>query len=221
MVKKFLKGSLIFMLFLIVGSCFFGSSDKNENVDTASKVEREVKPMVPQEEAVSKLFSDISAEQNNPDGEEKSSFDLLSLVRDDDGKLKTENGFKIRVPGTDEYKIIDKLVYVGTTAGGLKLYVPSDERAISVDNATNSISFVIFCPELNIGMDVNAVDASDLESFKTRSKVSASIDGKSISFLTKPGDKMHDVLSAAVLVTDTGEELAKNMSKIKESMKGK
>lgn len=221
MIKKFLKGSLLFMLLMIVGSCFFGSSDKNANVDNVSKVEKESKSMVPQEEAVSKLFADISSEQNNPDGEEKSSLDLLSLVRDDDGKLKTEKGFRIRVPGTEESKIIDNLVYVGKTAGGLKLYVPADKRAISVDTATNSISFIAFCPELNIGMDVNAVDASDLESFKTRSKVTASIDGKSVSFLTKPGDKMHDVLSAAVLVTDTGEELAKTMSKIKESMKGK
>ena len=227
MLKKWGKRLLVFILILVVFGALTDSSDKSNNgaqkksssTTQSSSSTNPNSEVVPAEEAISRLFADLPSEQNKPQGAEPDILTLLERVRDSDGDLKTEDGFKIRVPHSNETKVVDDLVFTGTTPGGLKLYVSSDSRSIKIDESNAGMVFLAFCPELNQGMEWTVKSDIDMETFATTNSVMVTIEDQNVTFTTKPGDKIYEFLQCVPCVTDVGKKTMETMSKIKDFSK--
>ena len=119
MLKKWGKRLLVFILILVVFGALTDSSDKSNNgaqkksssTTQSSSSTNPNSEVVPAEEAISRLFADLPSEQDKPQGAEPDILTLLERVRDSDGDLKTEDGFKIRVPHSNETKVVDDVVF--------------------------------------------------------------------------------------------------------------
>ncbi|MBR6961235.1 hypothetical protein IKH79_00515 [Candidatus Saccharibacteria bacterium] len=224
MLKKLIKGWLAFSLIAGVLLALMGGggdSDKapasKKSADTSVSESKAGSNIVAANEAIPLLFSELSSEQNNPVGDIPDPISLMERVRDSDGDLKTEDGFKIRATNSDETRTINDLVFVGTTHGGLKLYVPSDSNYIKIYEPSFSndpsemseyMSLVVLCPELNQGMDWKVKHGVDMETLSELCEVTVNAEGESLTFTTKPGDKVYEMLSTVIFVTDQGKEMA-------------
>lgn len=234
MLKKLFKGWLAFSLIAVVLIVLMGGGDdSNSNSSTKSAdtpfAEQNVSSnIVPANEAIPLLFSDLSSEQNNPIGNAPDPLSLMKRIRDSDGDLKTEDGFKIRVTNSDETKNVNDLVCVGTTPGGLKLYVPSDSKYINIYEPNFSedpsvmseyMSLIVLCPQLNQGMDWKVKHGVDMETLSEICEVNVNAEGESMTFTTKPGDKVYEMLATVIFVTDRGKEMVDMQRKMENIAK--
>lgn len=226
MLKKWFKRCLIFSVVIIALGALMGggndsssSSPSKKSSDTQASESNTSSSIVPADEAIPHLFSDLSSEQSAPEGAQPDTFALLERVRDSDGDLKTEDGFKIRASNSSETRTVDDLVFVGTTPSGLKLYVPSDSKYIKIDEATGDMSLVVLCPQLNQGMDWKAKYDFNTETFSPAYIVTVNAEGQSLTFTTKPGDKVYEFLAGVVWVTDMGKKTMEMQSKMEEIAK--
>ena len=227
MLKKWGKRFLVFILVIAFFGALTDSGDKSSNgsqkksssTTQSSSSTNPNSEVVPAEEAISRLFADLPSEQDKPQGAEPDIFTLLERVRDSDGNLKTENGFKIRVPHSNETRIVDNLVFAGTTPSGLKLYVSSDSRSIKIDESNASMVFFAFCPELNQGMEWTVKSDVDMDTLAVTNAVMVTIEDQNVTFTTKPGDKIYEFLQCVPCVTDIGKNMMENMNKIKDFSK--